>query len=139
MEHLLKEPALARLADYSYYFCAMPTCSVVYFSNEADSYFHRDDVKVRIGLKETEDPVLICSCFGFTEKMVLDEIRENGYSTIPDTIRAEIKAGNCVCEIKNPSGNCCLGAVTQVVLKGLNGYARGLSAKGKEAYYEEKI
>jgi hypothetical protein len=136
MEHLLKEPALARLADHSYYFCAMPTCPIVYFSNEADSYFHKGDVKVRVGLKETEDPVPICYCFGFTEKMAHDEIRERGYSTIPDTIRAETKAGNCACEIRNPSGHCCLGTVTQVVLKGLNGQALGLRAKGKEPVQE---
>lgn len=37
MEHLLKEPALARLTDHSYYFCATPTCPIIYFSNEADS------------------------------------------------------------------------------------------------------
>lgn len=132
MEHLLKEPALAHLTDRSYYFCATPTCSVVYFSNEADSYFHKSDVKVRVGLKETEDPIPVCYCFDFTEKMVLDEIREKGYSTIIDTIRAETKAGNCACEIKNPSGKCCLGAVVQVVLKALNGRPQRLSIKGEE-------
>lgn len=126
IEHLLKEPALTRLADHSYYFCTTPTCAVVYFSNEANSYFYKRDVKVRVGLKETVDPVPICYCFGFTKKMVLDEIREMGYSTIPDTIRAEIKAGNCACEVKNPSGHCCLGTVMQVVLKGSNGHSQGL-------------
>jgi hypothetical protein len=129
MEHLLMEPALDRLTDHSYYFCATPVCPIIYFSNEADSYFHKGEVKARVGLKETEDPVPVCYCFGFTEKMVLDEIREKGYSTIPDTIRAEIKSGNCACEIKNPSGHCCLGTVTQVVLKGLNEQAGNLSRK----------
>jgi hypothetical protein len=136
MEHLLMEPALARLTNHSYHFCATPACSIVYFSNEADSYFHKHDVKVRVGLKETEDPVPICHCFGFTEKMALDEIREKGYSTIPDIIRAEIKAGNCACEIKNPSGKCCLGTVTQIVLNGSNGHARELSAKSEQPAHE---
>lgn len=120
LEHLLKEPALARLTDRPYSFCTTSACSVVYYSNETNSYFHIDDVNVRVGLKETEDPVPICYCFGFTEKMALDEIRQRGYSTIPDTIRAEIKAGNCACEIENPSGGCCLGAVVQLVGKNLS-------------------
>lgn len=53
-------------------------------------------MNVRVGLKETEDPVPICYCFGFPEKMVLDKIREKGYSTIIDTIRAETKLELCL-------------------------------------------
>lgn len=115
IEHMLTATALARLNDHPYHFCRTPTCSVVYFSNEADSYFHKEDVRIRIGLKETEDPIPICYCFGFTEKMIRDEIREAGRSTIPGMIRAEIKAGHCACEVKNPSGRCCLGSVMDVV------------------------
>lgn len=132
MESLLEEVALARLEDHSYYFCATPACPIVYFSNEACSSFHKDDLKVRVGLKESQDPIPICYCFGFTEKMVLDEIRARGNSTIPDRIREEVKAGNCACEVKNPSGNCCLGVVTQVLVKGLNGRIRGVGAGAQE-------
>lgn len=121
MEHLLAESALARLECEPYCFCETPTCAVVYFSNEADSYFHKGDVKVRVGLKETEDPVPICYCFGVTEKMVLDEIAATGRTTIPDFIKAQVKAGRCACEVKNPSGRCCLGVVTKVAIKALNG------------------
>jgi hypothetical protein len=32
----------------------------------------------------------------------------------------EVKAGNCACEMKNPSGKCCLGDVTRTVRDGLN-------------------
>ncbi|MBI3949122.1 MAG: copper chaperone Copz family protein [Acidobacteria bacterium] len=130
MQQLLKESALTRLADHSYYFCATPTCSIVYFSNEADSYFHKSDAKVRVGLKETEDPVPICYCFGFTEKMILDEIEATGHTMIPDYIKAQVKAGTCACDVKNPSGQCCLGQVTCVVLKGLN--VRSLTTKSEE-------
>ncbi|HXF05251.1 MAG TPA: hypothetical protein VNM72_07535 [Blastocatellia bacterium] len=119
IEHLLKESSLPRLTDHPYFFCATPTCSVVYFSNEADSYFHKADVKVRVGLKETEDPVPVCYCFNITEKMIHDEIEATGRTTIPDYIRAQVKAGRCACEIKNPSGRCCLGVVTEVVRRGL--------------------
>ncbi len=124
MESLLKAPELPRLADHSYYFCATPACTTVYFSIAANSYFYKSDLRVRVGVKETEDPVPVCYCFGFTEKMVLDEIHEEGYSTIPDKIRIGVKAGNCACEVMNPSGKCCLGAVTRVVLKGLDGQKR---------------
>ncbi len=117
MEHLLVDSARARLEDHPYFFCATPTCPVVYFSNEADSYFYKGDVRVRVGVKETEDPVPICYCFGITEKMVRDEIAATGRTTIPDYIKAQIKSGRCACEIMNPSGRCCLGVVTGIALR----------------------
>ena len=43
-----------------------------------------------------------------------DEITATGRSTIAERISAEVKAGNCACEVKNPSGKCCLGSVTRV-------------------------
>jgi len=119
LEHLLVESAVAQLADGSYFFCATPGCSVVYFSNEADSYFHKTDVKVRVGLKETEDPVPLCYCFGITEKMVREEIMATGQTSVPRYIREQIKAGRCACEIKNPSGRCCLGLVLEAVRRAL--------------------
>lgn len=119
MEHLLVESAVARLTDHPHFFCATPTCPVVYFSNEADAYFYKSDVRVRVGVKETEDPVPICYCFGITEKMVRDEIASTGRTTIPDYIKAQVRAGRCACEIMNPSGRCCLGVVTEVVLRAL--------------------
>jgi len=54
------------------------------------------------------------NCFGFTRKNIQDEIAERGRSAIGERITAEVKAGNCACEVKNPSGKCCLGSVTQI-------------------------
>ena len=64
MESLLKPEARARLADESYFFDRTPSCGVVYFSNEAESYFHKDELTVRVGLKETASPIPLCYCFG---------------------------------------------------------------------------
>ncbi len=81
----------------------------------AKANLRKPDVRVRVGLKETEDPVPICYCFGFTEAMAVEEIRATGISTIPQRITAEVKAGNCACEIRNPQGSCCLGNVNAAV------------------------
>lgn len=51
MESLLKPEALARLTDEPYYFDRIPECDVVYFSNEAGSYFQKDDLKGRVGFE----------------------------------------------------------------------------------------
>ena len=60
MENLLKPEVLARRKDATYFFDLTPGCDDVYFSNEADSYFAKDELRVRVGIKETESPVPIC-------------------------------------------------------------------------------
>lgn len=97
----------------SYMFCRTPDCDVVYFS--ADAIFRKPDVKVRVGLKENEDPMPLCYCFDYTREDVRRDLAEQGRTEIPERIKAEIKAGFCACEVKNPSGNCCLGNIIKVV------------------------
>jgi hypothetical protein len=85
------------------------------------------DVRVRVGLKETEDPVPVCYCFGFTEKMIFDEVRATGKSTVPQRITTEIKASHCACEIRNPQGSCCLGNVTAAIKRAMERTAAKLT------------
>lgn len=115
MESLLKPAALGRMTEGPYYFDHTPDCDVVYFRNQDDSYFVKDDLMVRVGLKETEPPVPICYCFGHTAESAREEILLTGRSTVGESIAKEIQAGNCRCEFKNPSGKCCLGEVTKTV------------------------
>jgi hypothetical protein len=97
-----------------YYFCEAQDCDVVYFALDSQApIFRRADLLVRVGVKETADPIPVCYCFGFTRGNIHDEIAETGRSTIAERITTEVKAGNCACEVKNPSGKCCLGSVTR--------------------------
>jgi hypothetical protein len=75
---------------------------------------------VRVGAKETADPIPVCYCFGFTRKDIEDEIVETGRSTVADRIKTEVNAGNCACEVRNPSGKCCLGGVARASTDRLN-------------------
>jgi hypothetical protein len=95
-------------------FCRSADCRLVYYHPDGD-YLGKPDVRVRVGLKEIVDPVPLCYCFGFTEAMLCEEIRATGQCSIPRRITAEVKAGNCACEIRNPQGSCCLGSVTAAV------------------------
>ena len=102
------------MPDTQYYFCDAPDCEVVYFALDAEApRFRREDLVVRVGAKEAVDPVPLCYCFGFTRRDVSDEIRSTGKSTVAMRIAAEVEAGRCACEMKNPSGKCCLGDVTR--------------------------
>ena len=75
------------LTDTTYHFCTTPSCNVVYFSEEADQTYNKADVRVRVGLKEADDPVPVCYCFNYTEQMIAEEIERTGTTLIPERIR----------------------------------------------------
>lgn len=102
------------MPNAQYYFCEAQDCDVVYFALDSQApVFRRADLLVRVGVKETADPIPVCYCFGFTRGDIHEEIAETGRSTVTERITAEVKGGNCACEVKNPSGKCCLGSVTR--------------------------
>jgi Zinc binding domain len=103
------------MPNTQYYFCETRDCDVVYFGFDSQApVFRRGDLRIRVGAKEESDPIPVCYCFGFTRKDIEDEIAETGRSTVADRISAEVTAGRCACEVKNPSGKCCLGNVARV-------------------------
>lgn len=95
-------------------FCKTPDCAVLYYG-EGGRAVEKDAACVRVGVKESEDPVALCYCFGFTRADVRAEVAATGATTIPTRITAEIRAGRCRCEVANPSGTCCLGEVNRAV------------------------
>ena len=113
-ESLLRPDQIARIGEGTIHFCATPECQTVYYTDDG-RVFEKEDLTVRVGLKETEDPVPVCYCFSYTEGMIQEEIEQTGETTIPERIRQEIKEGNCECETMNPQGTCCLGNVMKAV------------------------
>lgn len=113
LEHLLIQEKIAPIQDVQYFFCLTSDCDIVYFSENAN--FYKADLKVRVGLKEREEPIPVCYCFNYTKKMILDDLIQNGYSTIKERITKEAKMGNCQCQIKNPEGSCCLANVGKII------------------------
>ncbi len=107
------------MPNTQYYFCDSSECEVVYFPLDTHApLFRRGDLNVRVGAKETEEPIPVCYCFGFTRSDIENEVAETRSSTIAEQIKTEVKAGNCACEMKNPSGKCCLGDVTRAAKDG---------------------
>jgi CopZ-like zinc binding protein len=100
-------------ASVSYSFCRTADCEVVYFSDQA--VFTKPDLKVRVGIKETAAPVPLCYCFDYSREDIRRDIETSGKTSVLDEIKAEVQAGFCACEVKNPSGACCLGDVTRAI------------------------
>jgi len=112
---LLTGNALRRLDGKEYRFCPERDCDVVYFDREADSVFDKRDLRVRVGQKESEDPIPVCYCFEITTADLREDIATTGEAGIPKMIAEEVKAGHCACEVRNPQGTCCLGNVTKAL------------------------
>ncbi len=75
LKNMVKEPALEAIENpEGFHFCETPTCEVIYFNNERQVYLHKQDVKARVGIKETENPVPVCYCFGWTQEKIFDQI-----------------------------------------------------------------
>lgn len=118
LESLLKPEAMASMKMQPYYFCDAPDCDTVYVSALGDHFVTKDQLNMRVGIKETNDPIPLCYCFGFDRKAVWDDIRSKGATDIPKIITERVKAGECRCEVTNPSGTCCLGSVYRAVKQG---------------------
>ncbi len=103
----------------AFFFCRTPECGIVYFSERAT--LGKSDLKVRVGIKEQEDPIPVCYCFDYARADIHREIRELGKTDILDRIKAEVEAGFCACEVKSPAGKCCLGNVSQAIQECLGG------------------
>ena len=90
LESLLQAEVKASLTRQPYYFCDAPDCDTVYVSALADHLIAKDQLTVRVGIKETEDPIPLCYCFDFDRKAVWDDIRYKGATDIPKISRIDI-------------------------------------------------
>lgn len=99
--HHIKQPWNWPQKEQGYYFCEDPECEVVYFG-EDDSTIVKHALRTPVGIKEPSPQALICYCFG----VHLDEA-----GTDPEAkafVVEQTKSQTCACEIRNPSGKCCL-------------------------------
>lgn len=115
VESLVKPEVKAELTSQPYFFCDAPDCDTVYVSALGDHIITKDLLTVRVGIKETEDPIALCYCFNYDRKDVRDDIRQRGNTDIQQIITERVRAGECRCEETNPSGGCCLGTVAKEI------------------------
>lgn len=60
---------------------------------------------------------VLCYCFGFDESHMREEIAQTGITTVPERISRLIRLGLCECDVRNPSGKCCLGEVNRTATR----------------------
>ena len=97
--HHITNPWHWQTIDQSYYYCDDPDCNVVYFG-EDNSVINTSALRDPSGVKQKFINPTICYCFGVTLDTANPEIK--------DFIKQKTKEKQCACEIRNPSGRCCL-------------------------------
>jgi hypothetical protein len=107
--------SLRSVQDTRYLFCRTQTCPVVYFSDDGEQTFTAEQVRERVYQKQPEaEEVFICYCFRHTVGDLRAALPE-GRIAIVDDINTGIDAGQCVCDLRNPQGSCCLGNVRSMI------------------------
>ena len=98
-----------------FWLCEDSDCEVVYFGEDG-TLLQTGDLHVIPSFKGSPSQNdLVCYCFLYSRQDIEDELKASGDTTIFERISAEIKAGNCACEVRNPTGKCCLGGVKRAI------------------------
>ena len=107
--------SLREVQDVDYLFCKTPSCPVVYFSPDSEQIFGVEQVRERVYQKEPDSVgVFVCYCFRHTVGDILAASSESR-NAILDDINIGINTGQCVCDLRNPQGSCCLGNVRGLI------------------------
>lgn len=93
----LKKPWLYDLSDKSFYYCSSTECNVVYFCEGNMTIGFDELIFQSESFKNT-----LCFCFNISK---LDMQQQ---PNLKEFVLSQTKNGLCACEIKNPSGKCCL-------------------------------
>ena len=106
---LVKDEFRGRIAaDAESFFCDAKGCDVVYFTTDGVTITKRQ-LNVEVGVKETAGERPLCYCFSHSVATIKEELLTKGRSDALEDIRRKMKDPGCACEVKNPSGSCCLG------------------------------
>lgn len=90
--------------------CRARDCETVYFGN-AGARLRVPELRFLPAFKSESPEALLCYCFLHSRMEIESELRQSGTSTVVDRIAAKVRARECACEVRNPSGQCCLGEV----------------------------
>lgn len=93
--------------------CRDPECDIVYYGAAGD-VLRTHDLTVRPGFKDGAEG-LLCYCFLHLRSEIARQLEATADTDVFRSIKVQVRAGNCACEVRNPSGKCCLGDVQQAI------------------------
>ncbi len=99
--HQIKQPWLFKQLNKHYFFCAETVCDVVYFV-EDNLLIRTNDLRQSVGLKDQTEQAILCYCFAIS----VADAKKN--PALKQFVLDKTENKLCACEIRNPSGKCCL-------------------------------
>ncbi|MFQ5525001.1 MAG: (2Fe-2S)-binding protein [Thermoanaerobaculia bacterium] len=100
-------------AKQEFRLCFDAECDIVYYGS-AGAVLTAGDLNAQPGFKQRGDG-LVCYCFLHRKSDIARQLEETGRTDVFESIKSEVEAGNCACEVRSPSGKCCLGEVRETI------------------------
>lgn len=107
--HQVRFPENQEICPGDYYFCPVKACTVAYFSTEG-SMIPKQQLRATGDIQED----MLCYCFDISEAHYRLALQADKAEPIKQFVIAQTRSGTCACDIKNPSGQCCLARFKQV-------------------------
>ena len=101
--HQVRFPENQGITSDNYYFCPSKNCATAYFSIGGNNVPKQQLTSHR----DIQDDKL-CYCFDIDAADYLTALSANHAEAIKDFVIQRTKSSECACEIKAPSGQCCL-------------------------------
>jgi len=105
----VKFPDILDVTTDIYYYCADKACPVGYFSQQG-KIISRQQLRAFSEHKNSK----LCYCFDVSTDQYLNALKEKTAEPIKKFVMQKTKSGDCACEIRNPSGQCCLASFKQL-------------------------
>ncbi len=71
VESLVRPEIKSELLPQPYYFCNTPDCDTAYASALGDHIITKDMLSIRVGIKETDDPIPLCIALVMIERQYM--------------------------------------------------------------------
>lgn len=100
--HHIRSPWSRDLPQQDYFFCTDADCEVVYFG-EDNSQLLRNALRESVGQKSDHPHRTICYCFDIKLSDIQRKPQQCKQFVVEQTRHSQ-----CDCQVRNPSGKCCL-------------------------------
>jgi len=107
--HQIRYPENQEVIPDNYYFCPDKDCATAYFSSNG--------INLGKSLLLTQQSVqnnMLCYCFDISSASYLAALHKHEADQIKNFVIQRTKSAECACEIRNPSGKCCLANFKQL-------------------------
>ena len=107
--HQVRFPENQEIPPDTYYFCPAKDCPTAYFSNTGTS-IPKQHLTTYLHIQNDK----LCYCFDIDTTDYLKALSTRHAEAIKNFVIQRTKLGECACEIRNPSGQCCLAKFKQL-------------------------